>query len=162
MRNRTTPAASSASAGSVSNSSSTTRTAASGTIAITSCGPSRHTAQGRFDRLADRLPLAQIASTRSGITLPGASSRAAHASSVRPSSASRPTSTRSAAISQASLGFWRVRSRVHLRNSLPSFILLQFNRPATRNAIAGRELPQWSEGSGQLIRKVFDPAAQTG
>src|SRR5581483_2918550 len=42
---------------------------------------------------------------RSGTTLPGASSKEAHISTMLPSSATRPASTRSAAISQATRGF---------------------------------------------------------
>ena len=82
-----------------------TRTAASGTIAITSCErpatPPR--ASSMPARTASRWR--RLFSTKSGTTLPGASSRAAQASRPSPFSPMRPASTRSAAISHASLGF---------------------------------------------------------
>ena len=104
-RKRTTPSASSRLEGRVSKSSSTTRTAASGSTAMTS--RERPPMLPRVSRMASYTASGcrRLVSIRSGTTLPGASSLEAQASRVRPPfSETRPTSTRSAEISQASFG----------------------------------------------------------
>src|SRR5271155_370653 len=103
-RKRTTASASSRLGGSVSKSSRTTRTEVSGRIAITSRDfpPTLLNELSIACRMA--LPSRRFASIKSGTTAPGASSRADDISTIRPVSAARPASTRSAAISQASVG----------------------------------------------------------
>ena len=100
-RKRTTASASSRLEGRVSKSSSTTRTTVSGRMAITSrerpAMPPK--ALSMACRTAD--PSRRLGSTRSGTRVPGASSLVEQTSTMRPASADRPASTRSAAISQA-------------------------------------------------------------
>ncbi len=143
MRKRTTLAASSASEGSVSNSNSTTRTAASGTIVITSWERPATLPSVSSTTFLTAPRWRKLPSTRSGTTVPGASSCAAQASRLRPSSASLPTSTRSAAISQASLGFAVL--ELELISKVNS--LIQTRRDAKCNSWKGSK--QWSVVSDQ-------------
>jgi len=108
-----------------------------------------HAAQGLSHGRTHRLALPQVAFHQVRNHAAGASSRAAQASRLRPSTPSLPTSTRSAAISQASFGFAEVfQYSFQAVHSLQNSTLLQFKRPAAGNAIAGRD-QSWSAASGQ-------------
>ena len=92
----------------MSKSSSTTRTAASGKTAITSRERPATAPMTSLMALRTTSGWSRFASVRSGTTLPGANSRAEQVSTVLPFSAIRPASTRSAEISQATLGLARI------------------------------------------------------
>jgi len=142
----------------VSNSIKATRTAASGTIAITS-----------FERPATAPSAASIAartasrwrrlfSTRSGTTLPGASSRAVQTSSPSPLSAKRPASTRSAAISQASFGLAVFEFELIPENAFCQTTFYKSETVPHENAIAEGALGDRSAGILPAVAGHLAPA----